>query len=130
MPSEGKADVELGAEEPIASPEENEEKVPEEAVGDAADFDMQEFLDGEPADIASSDEANVTAEEDVVSEVITEGGQEAPSKGKVEAEDQVASSEGIEKKAPESSGGDTSDFDIQGFLDELENIPSENDSES
>jgi len=27
-------------------------------------------------------------------------------------------------------GGDTSDFDIQGFLDELENIPSENDSEA
>jgi len=118
--SEGKADegleVEAPAKEPIASLEGNEEKVSEEAVGDAADFDMQEFLDAEP-------------------EAVTEGGLEAPSEGKVEAEDPVASSEGIEEKAPEikapeSAGGDASDFDIQGFLDELENIPSENDSEA
>jgi len=114
--SEGKAEV--PAEEPIASLEENEEKVSEETVGDAADFDMQEFLDAESETVA-----------------VTEGGLEAPSEDKVEAEDQVASSEGIEEKAPEikapeSAGGATSDFDIQGFLDELENIPSENDSEA
>jgi len=120
--SEGKADegleVEAPAKEPIASLEGNEEKVSEEAVGDAADFDMQEFLDAESETVA-----------------VTEGGLEAPSEDKVEAEDQVASSEGIEEKAPEikapeSAGGATSDFDIQGFLDELENIPSENDSEA
>lgn len=129
MPSEGKAEVELETEEPIASPEENEEKVSGEAVGDAADFDMQEFLDAEPAGSASV-ESNDAAGENVVSDAITEGGLEAPSEDKVEAEDQVVSSEGIEEKAPESAGGDTSDFDIQGFLDELENIPSENDSET
>jgi len=132
--SEGKAgvglEVEAPAEEPIASLEENEEKVSEGAVGDESDFDMQEFLDAEPADIAFSDESNVAAEEDVVSEAIAEGGSEAPSEDKVEAEGQIASSEGIKEKVPESSGGDASDFDIQGFLDELENIPSENDSET
>lgn len=130
MPTEDNADVGLDAKEQIASPEGNEEKVSGEAVGDAADFDMQEFLDAESVDIASSDESNVTAEEDVVSEAIAEGGSEAPSEDKVEAEGQIASSEGIKEKAPESSGGDASDFDIQGFLDELENIPSENDSET
>ena len=104
--SEGKADIKL------------EETVSDGNIGDEADFDMQEFLDAESETVA-----------------VTEGGLEAPSEDKVEAEDQVASSEGIEEKAPEikapeSAGGATSDFDIQGFLDELENIPSENDSEA
>ncbi len=179
VPSEDKADVKLEAEEPIASPGEDEEKVSEESVGDAADFDMQEFLDGEPVGISSSDESNVAVEEDVVSEEITEDELEVPSEGKadikleenvsggaiedeadfdmqgfldaepeeitedeievlsedkagveLEAKDQIASSVEIEEKAPESAGGDTADFDIQEFLDELENLPSENDSET
>jgi len=86
--SEGKADVgvaEAPVEEPIASLKENEEKVSEEAV---ANFNMQEFLDAEPEAVA-----------------VTEGGLEVPSEDKVEANDQVASSEGIEGKAPESAGG-------------------------
>ena len=129
MPTEANADIGLDAKEPIASPEEKDEKVSEGAVGDADGFDMQEFLDAEPAG-SSSIEPNDAAGEDVVSEAITEGGLEVPSEDKVEEAGQVASSEGIEKKAPDSSGGDASDFDIQGFLDELENIPSENDSDA
>tara|TARA_B100001964_G_scaffold203488_1_gene232511 strand:- start:461 stop:628 length:168 start_codon:yes stop_codon:yes gene_type:complete len=51
------------------------------------------------------------------------------------AESVSASSSGKSKvvaegKAPESASGDTGDFDIQVFLDELENLPSENDSEA
>ncbi len=73
-------------------------------------------------------------EEDIMSESITEDELEEPSENnsdvKLEEKDPIASSGGIEEKVPESVGGDTADFDIQEFLDELENLPSENDSET
>ena len=121
MPSEGKADVKLEVKEPIASPEVNEENVSEGAMGDSADFDMQEFLDAEPI-VSSSDESDVVVEEDIVSEAIAEDVLEAPSEDKA--------GEKVEKKVSGEAVGDSADFDIQGFLDELENLPSENDSET
>ena len=108
-PSEGKADVKL------------EENVSEGAMGDAADFDMQEFLDTEPV-VSFSDESDVVVEEDIVSEAIAEDKLEAPS------EDNAG--EKVEKMVSGEAVGDSADFDIQGFLDELENLPSENDSET
>jgi len=109
VPSEGKADVKL------------EENVSEGATGDTADFDMQEFLDAEPV-VLSSDESDVVVEEDIVSEAIAEDKLEAPSEDKA--------GEKVEKKVSGEEVGDSADFDIQGFLDELENLPSENDSET
>jgi hypothetical protein len=108
-PSEGKADVKL------------EENVSEGAMGDTADFDMQEFLDTEPV-VSFSDESDVVVEEDIVSEAIAENVLEAPSEGKAGGK--------VEKKVSGEAVGDSADFDIQGFLDELENLPSENDSET
>ncbi|MCP4252846.1 MAG: hypothetical protein GY775_05470 [Candidatus Scalindua sp.] len=134
LPSEGGADVKLEAEEPIAPPEEDEEKVSGGAIGDTADFDMQEFLDAEPVNVSSSDESDVVVEEDVVPEAITEDKLEATSENKTEEQlvekEPIASSGENEKKGPEGAGGDTADFDIQEFLDELENLPSEKDSEA
>ena len=109
VPSEGKADVKL------------EENVSEGATGDTADFDMQEFLDAEPV-VLSSDESDVVVEEDIVSEAIAEDKLEAPSEDKA--------GEKVEKKVSGEALEDSADFDIQGFLDELENLPSENDSET
>ena len=109
VPSEGKADVKL------------EENVSEGATGDTADFDMQEFLDAEPV-VLSSDESDVVVEEDIVSEAIAEDKLEAPSEDKA--------GEKVERKVSGEAVGDSADFDIQGFLDELENLPSENDSET
>ena len=109
VPSEGKADVKL------------EENVSEGATGDTADFDMQEFLDAEPV-VLSSDESDVVVEEDIVSEAIAEDKLEAPSEDKA--------GEKVEKKVSGEEVGDSADFDIQGVLDELENLPSENDSET
>ncbi len=113
---EGKADVKLEAKEPIASPGENEEKVSGKAVGDSADFDMQAFLNEEPVGISSSDESNVLFEDNV--------------EEKLETKESIASSGKIEEKVPEKAGGDSADFDIQAFLDELENLPSEKDPEA
>ena len=121
VPSEGKADVKLEIKEPIASPDVNEEKVSEGATGGTADFDMQEFLDAEPV-VSSSAESDVVVEEDIVSEAIAEDKLEAPS------EDNAG--EKVEKMVSGEAVGDSADFDIQGFLDELENLPSENDSET
>ena len=109
VPSEGKADVKL------------EENVSEGATGDTADFDMQEFLDAEPV-VLSSDESDVVVEEDIVSEAIAEDKLEAPSEDKA--------GEKVERKVSGEAVGDSADFDIQGFLDELENLPSQNDSET
>ena len=121
VPSEGKADVKLEIKKPIASPDVNEEKVSEGATGGTADFDMQEFLDAEPV-VSSSAESDVVVEEDIVSEAIAEDELETPSEDKA--------GEKVEKKVSGEAVGDSADFDIQGFLDELENLPSENDSET
>ncbi len=115
---EDKADMGLERNEQITSPGKNEKKVTEIAVGDAGDFDMQAFLDAEPV-VLSSDESSVV-EEGVVLE--GEAGQEEPSEdsANVELDDMVTG----------GMAGDSADFDIQEFLDELENLPSENDSEA
>ena len=114
--SEDKADVGLEENEQIASPGKNEGNVSEGAVGDAGDFDMQAFLDAEPVSISSSGESNVVPEE-IQEEELKEPSEDNTN---VELDDMVTG----------GMVGDSADFDIQEFLDELENLPSENDSES
>ncbi len=110
---ENKADVELEKNEQIASPGKNEGNVSERAAGD---FDMQAFLDAEPVSISSSGESNVVPEE-IQEEELKEPSEDNTN---VELDDMVTG----------GMVGDSADFDIQEFLDELENLPSENDSEA
>ncbi len=116
---EDKADMGLEENEQITSPGKNEGKVSGNVVEDEGDFDMQAFLDAEPVSILPSGESSVV-EEGVVSEGVA--GQEEPSEdnANVELDDMVTG----------GMVGDSADFDIQEFLDELENLPSENDSEA
>lgn len=133
LPSEDSADVRLAAKEPIASPEKNEEKVPEKAVGDTADFDMQAFLDEESVGISLPDESGSSEEMAELPEEIKEEELAVPSEDKVdiksEAKEPIASPGEIEEKVSVEAEGDSADFDIQEFLDELENLPSEKDPE-
>ena len=137
VPSEDGTDVKLEAKDPIASPGQSEGKVSAGAVGAAADFDMQAFLDEDSIGISLPDESSVN--EDVVEELpkkITEEFQEEASgppevdEGeKIEVEGSIDSS-GINEENPlEVDDGDSADFDIQEFLGELENLPSEKESE-
>jgi len=48
----------------------------------------------------------------------------------LEAPSEDKAGEKVEKKVSGEAVGDSADFDIQGFLDELENLPSENDLET
>ncbi len=115
---EDKADVGLEENEQIASPGKNEKKVTEIAVGDAGDFDMQAFLDAEPV-VLSSGESSVV-EEGVVSEGVAGQEETSEDNANVELDDMVTG----------GMVGDSADFDIQEFLGELGNLPSEEDSES
>ena len=132
--SEDNAGVKLDAKELIASPGENEEKVSGKAVGDSADFDMQAFLNEEPVGSSSTDGSDASVEEDVVPTEIKEESSEVPSEDKadvkLEAKELIASSGEIEENVPEKEEGDSADFDIQEFLDELENLPSEQNPEA
>ena len=137
VPSEDGTDVKLEAKDPIASPGQSEGKVSAGAVGAAADFDMQAFLDEDSIGISLPDESSVN--EDVVEELpekITEelqeeasGPPEVDEGEKIEKEEPIASSEVKEKNVLAVDEGDTADFDIQEFLEEIENIPSEKGSE-
>jgi len=128
--SEDGTDVKLEAEDPIASPGQSEGDVSGGVVGGAADFDMQAFLDEDSIGISLSDESSVNEE---VAEKRTEAflgeAAEVNEGEKVEKEELIASSEVKEKNVLAVDEGDTADFDIQEFLEEIENIPSEKDSE-
>ena len=137
VPSEDGTDVKVEAKDPIASPGQSEGKVSAGAVGAAADFDMQAFLDEDSIGISLPDESSVN--EDVVEELpkkITEelqeeasGSPEVDEGEKIEVEGSIDSS-GINEENPlEVDDGDSADFDIQEFLGELENLPSEKESE-
>ncbi|MGR3292627.1 MAG: hypothetical protein ACUZ9M_01265, partial [Candidatus Scalindua sp.] len=111
----------------------NEEKVSEKDVGDTADFDMQAFLDEESVGISLPDESGSSEEMAELPEEIKEEELAVPSEDKVdiksEAKEPIASPGEIEEKVSVEAEGDSADFDIQEFLDELENLPSEKDPE-
>ncbi len=133
--SEEAVDVKLEAKETIVSPQETGGKVPEKVVADSADLDIQEFLDEVPVDASSSEEPKLVAEEEeVASEEIKEGAFGVPSEDKagvnLEKKESITSPGKDEEEVLESTEGDSADFDIQEFLDELESLPSENDPET
>ena len=73
-----------------------------------------------PVNASSSDDSEATVEEGVAPEEIKEE----------ESEEPIASSEVIEENVLEVDKADSADFDIQEFLEELDNLPSENDPEA
>ncbi len=121
-------------EETIASLGEIEENGPEKTDGDSADFDIQEFLKEANNGISSSDKSKVGVEGNVVPDEIKEEELEALSEDNAdvstEAEGPIASSEVVDKNISAIEEGDSADFDIQEFLKELGNFPSEDDHES
>jgi len=84
-----------------------------------------------PVNASFSDESEAAVEEGVVPE---EESEELPSEDKadvkLESEEPIASSEVIEENVLEVDKADSADFDIQEFLEELDNLPSENDPEA
>jgi len=108
--SEVKEDVKVDEKEPIESiisTGEVEEKIPEGDVGESDDFDIEKFLEKDPVGVSSTEESG---------EVVEEKALEADR------------GEGTEEKKQFTV--ETSDFDIQEFLEELGTPPSEKDLES
>ncbi len=99
-----------------------EVKESEEAVGESTDFDMQEFLSEEPISTSTSGGSEAVVDKDIVLEEIKEEELEGPSEDNANVE--------LDERESGGTVGDSADFDIQEFLDELENLPSENDSET
>ncbi len=80
------------------------------------------------SEISFSDESANTEVVEEVSVKTKEEGLDIPSEVsediKAEGEEQIASSEVIEENVLEVDEGDSADFDIQEFLEELGNLPS------
>ncbi len=102
--------------------EEVKKKESEEAVGESTDFDMQKFLDEIPVSASPSGGSEAVVDTDVVPEEIKEEELEGPSEDNANVE--------LDERMSGGTVGDSADFDIQEFLDELENLPSKNDSEA
>ncbi len=94
--------------------------------------------DGKSVGVSFSDESGYAEVVEEVPEKIKEEDLEIPfevsedikAEAAEEEEEQIASSEVIEKNVLEVDKADSADFDIQEFLEELENLPSEQDPEA
>jgi hypothetical protein len=131
--SEAKEDIKTEEEEPIASSEKIEKSDSGEMAGESDDLDILDFLKEDSIGISLPDESSANGEIAELPEEIKEEFLEIPSEvnedEKVEKEEPIASSKVKEKNVLEVDEGDSADFDIQEFLEELENLPSEKDSE-
>jgi hypothetical protein len=131
--SEAKEDIKAEEEEPIASSEKIEKSDSGEMAGESDDLDILDFLKEDSIGISLPDESSANGEIAELPEEIKEEFLEIPSEvsedEKVEKKEPIASSEVKEKNVLEVDEGDSADFDIQEFLEELENLPSEKDSE-
>ncbi len=100
-------------------------------VEDPADFDLQEFLRGEPAGDLSSGESKAVDEEDALFDEMKEEDSSVQSEEKedvkLEGKEPTVSSGAIDKSVLELKEEGSNDFDIQDFLEELGNLPSEKD---
>ena len=98
-----------------------EENISGGDFGESVDFDIEKFLEEEPVDIPFTEESREVEEEKVEEEKSTEA---ITSSGETEEKvsEKAKSEEAEEKK---KSTGETVDFDIQDFLEELGNPPSE-----
>ncbi len=107
--------------EPIALSGDVEEKVSEKSVGESVDFDIEKLLEEEPVGISFTDESKEEVKEKVEeskpTETIT-----PPEDIKEKALEAAKGEEAEERK---QSTGETVDFDIQAFLEELGTPPSE-----
>jgi hypothetical protein len=87
-----------------------------------------------PVGISSSDVSKVAVGEAVVPEEVKEEELEVPSEGqaevKLEEKEPTTSPGEVEEKVSEKAEEDSADFDIQEFLEELDNLPSEQSPES
>ena len=97
---------------------------------DSSDFDLQEFLRGGPAGDLSSGESAATVDEDVVLHEMKEQESEEKEDVKLEEKEPTASLGAIDKSVLELEEEGSNDFDIQDFLEELGNLPSEKDLRS
>jgi hypothetical protein len=106
--------------------------VPDEDSDNLGMLDSSLQKEGKSVGVSFSDESGYAEVVEEVPEKIKEEDLEIPFEVsediKAEAE-QIASSEVIEKNVLEVDKADSADFDIQEFLEELENLPSEQDPE-
>ena len=122
--SEVKKDVKVDEKEPIeaiTSTGEIEENISEGNFGESVDFDIEKLLEEEPVGISFTEESREVVEEKVEegkpTEIITSSG---------ETEKKVSEkARGEEAEEKKQSTGETVDFDIQEFLEELGTPPSE-----
>jgi hypothetical protein len=146
--SEVKEDVKVDEKEPIesiTSTVEVEEKIPEGDVGESDDFDIEKFLEKDPVGVSPTEESGEVVEEKVEFKLKEENeedlelpAEEAAAHEEIDEKeiDTIAPPGDIEEKALEAdkgeeaeekkqSTGETTDFDIQDFLEELGTPPSE-----
>jgi hypothetical protein len=151
VPSEVKEDVKVEEKEPIESiisTGEVEKKISEGDVGESDDFDIEKLLEEEPVGMSSTEESmeveekvefkfkeekegdlDLPAEETVAHEGIDEKEIDTIAPGDIE-EKALEVAKGEEAEEKKQSTGESSDFDIQEFLEELGTPPSEKDLES
>ncbi len=146
VPSEVKKDVKVDEKEPIeaiTSSGEIEENISEGDLGESVDFDIQKLLEEEPVGISFTEESGEAVEEKVEFKNEKERDLELPTGETIAHEGidkkeidtitppgdikekalEAAKGEGAEEK--KQSTGETFDFDIQAFLEELGTLPSE-----
>jgi hypothetical protein len=127
----------LPVEESAASSSKIEKSDTGEMAGESEDLDILDFLKEDSIGISLPDESSVNEEmvEELPEEITEEPKEETfesseVNEGETVEEEESIDSSGInEENVLEVDEGDTADFDIQEFLEEIENIPSEKDSE-
>lgn len=127
LPPEAKEEIKAEEKEPIeaiASSWEVEENIQDKAVGESADFDIQEFLKEVSVGISPFDKSKEVVEERKPTEAVTSS-EEIEEKGLYRAK-----GEETKEKKQEKVTGESVDFDIQEFLEELGTPPSEKDVKS
>jgi hypothetical protein len=127
LPPEAKEEIKAEEKEPIeaiASSWEVEENIQDKAVGESADFDIQEFLKEVSVGISPFDKSKEVVEERKPTKAVTSS-EEIEEKGLY-----TAKGEETKEKKQEKVTGESVDFDIQEFLEELGTPPSEKDVKS
>jgi hypothetical protein len=129
-PPEAEEEIKAERKEPIeaiASSGEVEEDMQERAVGESADFDIQEFLKEESVGISPFDKSKEGVEEKVEERKPTDAASSEDSEKKGL---DIAKGQETKEKEQEKVTGESVDFDIQEFLEELGTPPSEKDVKS
>ena len=123
-------DIKAVEDEPIISPEKIEKDNSEEMAGELDDLDIMDFLKEDSMDSTLPDESNANEEIAELSEKTKKASSGVKEAAKEEEEEVLPSSEVMDKNALEVDEADSADFDIQEFLEELGNLPSEKDPDA